>query len=504
MAETVAFANTAAAANPFNMFNTAAPTAPTNPFNAFNVSAPLAAPSIPSVTLAPSAPTLQQTPLIPIMEDVSGARADLDAIEANKNYKLPDTYDPTTKAAIFAFFKKRSKNAVDYTFTKDGNLETKEGAKVSARAKAEAAGTILLKRFVPMDATERKILEEMRLDAMAKIQDDIEEQRAALTEALDLYRQTGELQGVLMANKKMADLDKLLSVTRSASRNIIDIPNPVTRDILFKERYEVRKMVHMGKDPFQKNLYRLALYDFQQEHELGKYVADEVLAAEGVAEADKDIATGSSELANRQKMKDGQYARVFFEPSDTDPNAVLSPLYPVSFTYENRKFASAYQAYEVMRAEELGKPDIVQKLLGTTSSRTMRVITADKKGSPPMGHPADAMTLWKNILTAVYTQHPPLQQYLINTGKDRLIYADPRVGPSGIGLGEKDGGVLDSSRWKGENKVGIVLETIRNQMLENTLVDSGVEEATEGGVITVEEQQRAKVGAIINARRRGG
>ena len=108
------------------------------------------------------------------------------------------------------------------------------------------------------------------------------------------------------------------------------------------------------------------------------------------------------------------------------------------------------------------------------------------------------------ILTAVYQQHPGLKERLLSTGTDALVYADMRAGPSGIGLAEKDRGALDPSKWKGENLVGLVLETIRLSLREANLEEApGTEEgALRGGVITEEEQQKAKVGAIVNVMRR--
>jgi hypothetical protein len=89
----------------------------------------------------------------------------------------------------------------------------------------------------------------------------------------------------------------------------------------------------------------------------------------------------------------------------------------------------------------------------------------------------------------------------METGTDALVYADLRLGPSGIGLAEKDSRVLDPSKWKGENAVGLALETVRTQMREGSIQDIAANSKPKESVITEEEQSKAKVGAIINARR---
>jgi hypothetical protein len=117
-------------------------------------------------------------------------------------------------------------------------------------------------------------------------------------------------------------------------------------------------------------------------------------------------------------------------------------------------------------------------------------------------HPADAKGLWLKIFTEIYQQTEALKERLIATGTDTLIFADIREGPSGIGLAEKDSGVLDPAKWKGENAVGMALETVRTQLREGNLKEAPVNNAPKEGVITEEEQEKAKVGAIINNARR--
>jgi len=92
---------------------------------------------------------------------------------------------------------------------------------------------------------------------------------------------------------------------------------------------------------------------------------------------------------------------------------------------------------------------------------------------------------------------------LLATGSDTLVFADSREGPSSIGLAEKDSAALDPAKWKGENAVGLAQETVRTRLREGTLEEAPQAEEVDAAVITEEEQAKAKVGAIINARRGG-
>jgi len=137
----------------------------------------------------------------------------------------------------------------------------------------------------------------------------------------------------------------------------------------------------------------------------------------------------------------------------------------------------------------------VASLLKTRSSRMMRVLT-----QKVTDHPVDARGLWLSIYTALYEQHPELQAKLLETGADSIVYADVRPGPSGVGVSQKDAAILDAAQWKGENAAGLAQEQVRSQLREGTGAEAEPVTAT-GGVITEEEQARARVGAIVNSRR---
>jgi predicted NAD-dependent protein-ADP-ribosyltransferase YbiA (DUF1768 family) len=239
----------------------------------------------------------------------------------------------------------------------------------------------------------------------------------------------------------------------------------------------------------------MIFHDFKPEYDQGKYVVDEEEAA-AAASAEAEAAGGEpSELTYRQALKDGRKARIFFDPA-ADVNGFLSPSWPVRFTMGDTEYSSGIQAYEAERARELGMMDLRASLLKTNSPRTIRLMTRVVKA-----HPADAKGLWLKIFTEIYQQTEALKERLLATGTDALVYADIRAGPSGIGLDEKDSGVLDPTKWKGENAVGVAQETVRTQMREGNLEEAPANAAPKEAAITEEQQAKAKVAAIINARR---
>lgn len=397
-----------------------------------------------------------------------------------------DPYEPAVHDSINAFFRKRSKKGglEGHTFTADGNLEIKD-----------PAGTIQLKRFLPLEPADREALEEFRLDTIAVLEEEYAKERRALRQAWEDYYNTGETREVLAANKRVAELDARRCSIRSAIRNIVPIENPVVNEIVLSNPYETRRMYKSKKtDPFDMEVMRLCFYDFKPEHDQGKYIVEQNVAAE-LAAGEAEAAAGEpNELLYRQSLKDGRRARIFFD-KDADVNGFLSPMWPVDFTMGDTKYCMALQAYEVERAKELGMNELAASLLKTRSARMIRLMTVKVKA-----HPANAKGLWLKIYTEIYQQTEALKARLITTGTDTLVYADVREGPSGIGLAEKDSGVLDPTKWKGENAVGVAQETVRTQMREGELAEAPVNKDAKG-VITEEEQAKAKLGAIIQARR---
>jgi len=400
-------------------------------------------------------------------------------------------YSKETQDQIQLFFKQRNKSFKKgkdqvYGFTPNGDLKSDDMS-------------INLLRYIPLDPADREAQEQTRLNTIAELEE-------RLVEAMETLRQVtglGSIPAILRANQEVVELEARRAAARSAVRISLVIDNPTTRDVLFDQPYETRKLFYSSslpyqyydqgksnanssedaRDPFDKKVVRILYRDFPAASFYGRYVPG--------AEVPKPAAP--DELEFRKVLKDGRKVRIIFDTDDA-VNAFLSPMWPVEFVVAETRFFTAYQAYEVMRAKELGNDTLAASLLKTRSVRMMRVLT-----QKVTDHPKDARGLWVSIYTALYQQHPELQAKLLETGADSIVYADARPGPSGIGISQKDAAVLDASQWKGENLVGLAQEQVRSQLREGGQ-EAPPATATDG-VITEAEQARARTGAIINTRR---
>lgn len=69
-------------------------------------------------------------------------------------------------------------------------------------------------------------------------------------------------------------------------------------------------------------------------------------------------------------------------------------------------------------------------------------------------------------LVEKFTQNKYLETFILNTGDNILVEASPTDRIWGIGLGEDNPDVLDETKWRGENRLGIVLMETRRIIRE--------------------------------------
>jgi len=436
---------------------------------------------------APNAKANAKVPVPPVPE-VPDADGSQEISLEDYITEVPPYTEDRMKRIKFFFKKREGKQRERYTYTARGNLEIRNKA-------GAVEETIPIKAYIPYDTITRETREQNRLDAIAQGETEYEAALAVLKDAMEEYKRTDAVQPVLAAQKAVSEADQILSRIRYGSRAIKMIPNPDINDILFDETGGPRKLFRplypKGDDL---RVTRFITLEMPYRSFYGTYVdAPDAEPVEDIEDGLQEV--GASESAIRQKLKDGRTARMFFD-ADDGLNAFLSPFWPVEFTMDSTRYFTAYQAFEVARATDAGKEDIKAALLKTRSPRTMRFIT--KKFETPA---KNSKALWTAIYTAIYSQHPEMKAKLLETTTDALVFADIRKGSSGVGLGERDKAILDPTKWQGENHLGLALESLRYQYREGTVADVARNDAPDESVISKEEQEKAKTGAIIQAKR---
>jgi hypothetical protein len=372
------------------------------------------------------------------------------------------------KELLEKFFKGRNENPEQYTYAPDGNL-------VILDATGTPTKTIPMMNFRSLTAEEvielsRERMNEVRTyevgsktekaEPEEKKEEEAPKGTLSYVEAIanlrDVYAKykRGEsgftARSVKDANKMVRDAEKLRNEALYPIRFINEFQNPKIKKIILDSKDDRR----IGYPVFA-----TATYSFKKEDAFGHYISPEEEA----------------ELARKTTMKGGSAIDVILIETYDDPaRGYLHPAYTKDFTYTSTQYSSVYQAYEVERLKILRNQQLVDQLMKTRSPRTIASIAAQDRTPIP-----NSYDLWFSILKAFYQQNTDLAKELAETGSAIFSLRDTTISSPSDYLN--------------------ALQSVRAFLAEKQ--EGGAVAPVEAHVITEEEQKKAKVAAIINARR---
>lgn len=125
--------------------------------------------------------------------------------------------------------------------------------------------------------------------------------------------------------------------------------------------------------------------------------------------------------------------------------------------------AEQYMMYR--KANLMGDPEAAKKILASPNPKEQKLLGRKV-------HNFD-IDLWdKNSERIVYkgnyfkfTQNPALKEFLLKTKGATLVEASPYDCIWGIGLSESDPKAKDRKLWRGENRLGVILTKLREDLL---------------------------------------
>ena len=374
-------------------------------------------------------------------------------------------------ATVDGVWRLRDKHPEQYPFTDDGNIraigytdpKTKQGVPEKIyplQAYRHATGDELEPMWAQRDA------------AYDAIYEKIEAAKSELRDALLAFQTgTGTAKGVVEANQKVGDAEAELILNRSAQRWFEQLAGLSVNEIDFENKYEVRKLPY---DVIVMKRSALKNQDY--------YVATAGAGAGGVASG------GGLEITYK----------VITDES------VLGLHWPADIQIGKTKYFTAFQAVLGEIALAQSNTSLFESILGTRSSRTLRTITKDFTKAE------FSSEVFQKVIQACIDQLPNYKEELLKTGDQSLLYANPldEMFSIGIAAEEIQSGLPLPKKWRGENLWGEALTKARSELREKEVSTKPEDDAkedleeVENTVISQEEQQAAKVGAIIRARRR--
>ncbi len=366
----------------------------------------------------------------------------------------------TYQEKLVRFYKARRENPDKYTYAPDGNLVVMDDS-------GKPTTTIPMRNFRPLNEEEvrdlsNKRMEEVRSYEVSTGEEEKKSEDLSYTDAIknlrDVYAryrrgETGYTpRSVMDANKKVQEAEKRRTNALYPIRFTKTVVNPQINHILLDSK---------DKRHIRHNIFILDHYPFKSKDAFGHYVTPEEEA----------------ELARKATMKGGSSIDVILIDSYEDPTrGFLHPAYTKDFSYTSTQYSSLYQAFEVERLKMLKNMFLVEQLMKTRSPRTIHSLASQDKTAIP-----NSYDLWLSILKAFYSQNTDLGKKLVETGSSIFSLRDSIISSPSDYLN--------------------ALIAIRSMLAENE--EGGATAPIEKRVITEEEQKKARMGAIINARRFG-
>jgi ribA/ribD-fused uncharacterized protein len=211
----------------------------------------------------------------------------------------------------------------------------------------------------------------------------------------------------------------------------------------------------------------------------------------------------------------------YANPSDNE-YGFLSTFYPVEFTLDRVKYYTIEQAVAAEKARRFHYDELRTEIMKTRAPRTMRTKAngiIPKSISETHGAASPRLDEWENKLRldvleeATYQkfrQHSELREQLLGTGDGTIVLADSAEKVDGIGLALDNKDLLDSAKWRGENKYGKILMSVRKRLRSEqgggdgdpeivaAYEDAGaIEEEVISAGAYAEQTAKAREGAIV-------
>jgi ribA/ribD-fused uncharacterized protein len=144
----------------------------------------------------------------------------------------------------------------------------------------------------------------------------------------------------------------------------------------------------------------------------------------------------------------------------------LNQGYPRSFTVDDADYTTAEQWMMAGKAQLFGDAEALAGVLATPDPVLARSVGERVRGVD--------LARWYNIgygivvqgNLAKFSQHKDLRDYLLSTGEQVLVHADPYDPVWGIGLALGDPNLRRPSRWPGLNYLGFALMDVRERLLD--------------------------------------
>lgn len=160
------------------------------------------------------------------------------------------------------------------------------------------------------------------------------------------------------------------------------------------------------------------------------------------------------------KLSDSKLVAVKGGLAFSSEHSFLSNFHPCDFHINGQRFHSSEQAYQFIRAKNLGAPEVADKVMRTKNAKECKKLSYLCTSTPEWDQVKKEKM--KLIIQEKFFQNDSLQSKLLETGVNTLIEAttDTFWGAGAV-LGSK---LLSSGKWSGMNSLGQLLIELREDV----------------------------------------
>lgn len=144
----------------------------------------------------------------------------------------------------------------------------------------------------------------------------------------------------------------------------------------------------------------------------------------------------------------------------------FSNWHPAKYTHEGIEFNCSEQGVMYDKAKLFGDDETAQKILECNESeqREMKELGRKIRNFNEDTWNKNKVDIYTNHCRAKFVQNEHLKTKLLETGTKTLVEASPYDKVWGIGLHERDAKIIHPSKWPGQNLLGKILTSIRDEL----------------------------------------
>jgi ribA/ribD-fused uncharacterized protein len=152
------------------------------------------------------------------------------------------------------------------------------------------------------------------------------------------------------------------------------------------------------------------------------------------------------------------------------PNYNLSNMSEHPIDIDGAKYATVEHYVQAMKAKEFGDDEVFNKIVKSKTAKAAKAAGNHIKGVVTEVWDSKKDEFMEKATRAKFVQHPELRKQLQETGDKVIGYADARDTYWGIGTSMEMDKSKIPSKWRGLNKLGGMLSTLRSSFNQESVV----------------------------------